>query len=531
MGGCVSSVKIMKGSSRKHRSVRPRKCHVRKFSSSISDGALKRISNGGSRVSDFSVSESILVDLDKGAIINCRRSEVSNSSFHLAQLQLNHGQVNDNVANQEEAWFDSVSVLESDSEDDFISVYGGKALVFIYCFTLVGNATPNISNAQVLPYESMSCFVDGSKSERFLRKEEADGFSFRSTQGCRNSCSKVSDEGCCRRKSSFGDPNCNFNDHKEGLHNSDIKNQGNNLNSCLSHQLSPSLSPVDRNHGQSYPLSPSLLSQKAKSAAVMFTLKRKSADANDASKFCGSNRYLYRPKGGVLIPCSEGDKSSPGSWSPLAPSVFKLRSRSYFRDKQKSPAPNCSPYVPIGIDLFVCPHKINHIAQYIELPSPVKVHAKVPPLLIVNIQLPTYPAALFLGDGDGEGMSLVLYFRLADNFDEEIYPHFQDSIQRLVNDETEKVKVFARESNVPFRERLKILAGLVNPEELHLGSAEKKLIHAYNDKPVLSRPQHNFYRAQKPDELPEQVLCCVRLNKIDFVNRGQIPTLVTMDGN
>ena len=134
--------------------------------------------------------------------------------------------------------------------------------------------------------------------------------------------------------------------------------------------------------------------------------------------------------------------------------------------------------------------------------------------------MPTYAPSMFLGDSDGEGISLVLYFKLSDKIDQEIPSDFIDSIkvlcfccfltyfflktltltavypkekhflmQRLVDNESEKLK-----SVVTYRERLKILSGVVNPEDLQLSSTEKRLLNAYKDKPVLSRPQHDFFK-------------------------------------
>ncbi|KAM1887744.1 hypothetical protein ACFX13_045951 [Malus domestica] len=549
MGGCVSTPSRTIKSRKKHRQ-RVNKRHG-KITCSASDGTKKRNSDAGARVTDYSVSEFVLEDFENGATTTHRRSKVSNSTFQLTQMQW-HRQYDSNVICQEETWFDSVSILESDSDDEFISVHGDG-------FPLAGNPIGNISGGQVVQFERSARFVDnGCKYEEYQSYTKIDG-------GKSDKFMGKDDEVRSKRKNILDHSYGSFKGLREDRRDSNEKIQGNMLKSALPRMI-PSISFNDKIlSAQS--LAPQ--AQRKPSAVFRLSFKRRSCDADETIEQCQSKRFLYRPRPGYIIPCCRVEKLTSGSWSEIPPSTFKLRGENYFNDKRKSPAPNYSPYTPIGIDLFVCPKKIHHIAQHLELPK-VKANGKVPSLLIVNIQLPTYPTAMFLGDSDGEGMSLVMYFKISESFEKDISPQFQDSIKKLVDDEMEKVKGFAKDSIVPFRERLKIMAGVVNPEDLGLSSAEKKLVNAYNEKPVLSRPQHSFYKgpnyfeidldihrfsyisrkglesfrerlkngildmgltiqAQKQEELPEQVLCCMRLNKIDFVDHGQIPSLVTVE--
>lgn len=500
MGGCVSSQRKLsnKLQQKKHNKHGGRSAQCRsRISASMPDVPMKRMSNASVR--DF-----VHLDFEKGAAkMMCKRAEMSNANFHMTQLQWNCSQIDGNRMSHEEAWYDSFSYIDSDSDD------GSNSSVFEDA-----NAS---AMGQVIQYEEFYgsyLTIDGNKAETYSSKNEV---SIKRNQ--------VADES----------------------HHETYK-----TTTCEDHQ----------DH------------RKTSSKVVMVSVRRTSIDSKSASSDFSSasgEKLLYRPKACSVIQRSLGEKlTNQGSWSELSPSSFKLRGLNFFRDKQKSPAPDCSPYTAIGVDRFACPKKINHIAQHIELPSLKPASSgicDVPNLLIVNIQLPMYQTSMF-GDYDGEGLSLVLYFKLNENYDKEISSHFQETIKRFMDDEMEKVKGFTRESTVPFRERLKIMAGLVNPEDLQLCSTERKLITAYNDRPVLSRPQHDFFRgpnyfeidldihrfsyisrkglesfrdrikngvldlgltiqAQTPEELPEQVLCCVRLNKIDFVNHGQIPTLLT----
>ncbi|KAL1809590.1 hypothetical protein ACET3Z_026580 [Daucus carota] len=465
----------------------------------------------------------------------CRRSEVSSSSYHLTQYQWRHKQNDGSVICQEEAWFDTISILESDTDEDFSSVH------------------EDLPSGQVLQYETSSCSVDRKClyeeiHEKLMKIDNGKTEMLVDRDGIKDS------DGFKLTK--------NYNGVKDDQRDCEDKN----LENMKRYSLSP-LEPVNFNEIIINTSHPGHQSQKRKSKVIRLSFKRTSIDGDETTEICESKKFFYRPKIGNLIPFRTD--GTPDSWSEIEPSHFKVRSDTYFRDKKKSPAPNNCPYKPLGVDLFVCPKKVDHIARHLELPS-VKAGGKVPPLLIVNIQLPTYPTVMFGGDSDGEGLSLVLYFKLSDNFEKDSSSQFQEMIKKFVEDDMEKVKGFTKESTVSFRERLKIMVGVVNPDDIVSCSTEKKLINAYNEKPVLSRPQHKFYQgsnyfeidldihhfsyiarrgleafrerlanatmdlgltiqAQKQEELPERVLCCLRLNKIDFINRGQIPGIIALD--
>ncbi|XP_022037050.1 uncharacterized protein LOC110939790 isoform X2 [Helianthus annuus] len=88
------------------------------------------------------------------------------------------------------------------------------------------------------------------------------------------------------------------------------------------------------------------------------------------------------------------EKKMSDSWSPLDPSTFKVRGHNYLKDKKKECASNQAAYYPIGVDVFLSPHKIDPIARLLELPK-VESSGKIRHLLVVNLQIPLYPLHYF----------------------------------------------------------------------------------------------------------------------------------------
>ncbi|CAI9768041.1 unnamed protein product [Fraxinus pennsylvanica] len=417
----------------------------------------------------------------------------------------------------EEAWFDSVAVLESDwSDEDFQS------------------ASDDVLSQSGFDWESLT-----GHSARNSVSETA----------------RVKSDGPLNEiKPVFADEISSTSGENAGREGSLLDNCG-----ILPHNCLPCLASTVPSVEKRTSLSSSPPSTRKK-AALRLSFKWK--EGHHKATLFSSKALLQRPLAGSQVPFCPFGKRVTNSWSNIDPSTFKVRGENYLRDKRKEFASNSAAYYPFGVDVFLSQRKIDHVARFVQLPVG-ESSGTLPPILVVNVQIPLYPAAIFLGENDGEGISFVLYFKLSANYTKELPTHFQESIRRLIDDEVEKVKGFPVDTIVPFRERLKILGRVANVEDLPLNAAERKLMHAYNEKPVLSRPQHEFYlgenyleidldmhrfsyisrkgfetffnrvklcimdfgltiQGSKAEELPEQILCCVRLNEIDYVNYEQL---------
>lgn len=301
------------------------------------------------------------------------------------------------------------------------------------------------------------------------------------------------------------------------------------------------------------PLNSDSANTKKKTLSI-FSFKSKGDNPNT---IISRKTSLHKPIAGSQVPLCQVEKKIFNSWSHIEPGSFKVRTENYLRDKKKDFSPNYAAYHPFGVDVFLSHRKVDHIARFVELPH-VNCDGKFPPLLVVNVQIPLYSPSIFQREYDGEGMSIVLYFRLSETYAEDLGTHFLENFRRVIHNESEEVK-----GSAPVRERLKIMGRIADVDNLRLNAAERKIINSYNGKPFLSRPQHEFYlgenyfeidvdmhrftyisrkgfdtfqdrlkhcildvgltiQGNKAEELPEQILCCVRLNGIDYRSFNQL---------
>lgn len=279
-----------------------------------------------------------------------------------------------------------------------------------------------------------------------------------------------------------------------------------------------------------------------------------------------------RPRAGSSIKQHTGldDGTATCAVERAAGPSFMVRSMHYMRTKVKEPS-GMEVYRLLGADLYSFDFKIFHISQHVQLPKPPTLgmraqalppNQRLPPLLVINLQLPLYSPSLF-GSNDGQGHSLVYYFALPEGWEPEMVENVAalELLQRFFHDGKE----FDGQNT---RDRLKLIPRIVNVEEWAvkgpLSGYEHRLLINYNDKPIMTRPQHRYFRGEhyfeidvdvhnyayiarkafygfinrlapvvfenafvvqgnRPEELPEVILAAARVYRVDFTRSRPFP--------
>uniref|UniRef100_A0A7S2RJ71 CRAL-TRIO domain-containing protein n=1 Tax=Mucochytrium quahogii TaxID=96639 RepID=A0A7S2RJ71_9STRA len=257
------------------------------------------------------------------------------------------------------------------------------------------------------------------------------------------------------------------------------------------------------------------------------------------------------------------------TWSEVSADKFETRIGPDYKKNRKKATSGPSIYDCVCCDVWTLDSKRPHIASYMQLPDLAKKRplskrealAPIPELLIVNMMMPSYqPSGPFSKKRiDGPGQSIVMFAKLSDW----AKTHPDDPAVQLWS---RFVHVYEED---PFRERLKMITRLENPDEVPLGRIERALASKYNGTPWLVRPEYEFHKgrgyfeididyhlfkyfvlsnalpaldrihnsildcaliiqAERDDEMPERVLICATIRNLNLKEAPAID-LVLMD--
>ncbi|KAF8040560.1 hypothetical protein BT93_B2708 [Corymbia citriodora subsp. variegata] len=390
MGACVSRPQECVGgrlrSSRKKAAHGRRAKVKRKISSRLSDGSLDRID----------------------------RSRPRDRSFNNPSFQ----------GSTDEAWYDTQAIFESDCDDDYKSV--ADDVLSLSGFegvsrqsTMQGESNTSLQQASSLDHVHKPGDMSTGNSARDSVSEVAKSSTHHVLNADDTDSHYKSGEHPSEAKKPVFLDDISSVDENSGKEEGLLDICGIIPNNCLP-CLASTVPSVEKRRS----LSSSPPSARKKSASKL-SFKWKDAHSNGA--LFSSKMLLQRPIAGSQVPFCPIDKKMLDCWSLVEPSSFKVRGENYLRDKKKDFASNHAAYYPFGVDVFLTQRKIDHIARCVELPA-ISSFGKIPAILVVNVQIPLYPAAIFQSETDGEGMSFVLYFKLSDSYAKELPPHFQESI-------------------------------------------------------------------------------------------------------
>ena len=133
----------------------------------------------------------------------------------------------------------------------------------------------------------------------------------------------------------------------------------------------------------------------------------------------------------------------------------------------------------------------------------------VPPLWVVNFQIPAYPPPMPMWGKkeDGEGYSVVLYYALTEQA--------KDDLRHNATPAAKLLKAFVRDcGDEKLHGRYKSIPKIMNPDDCEVGRTVRSLIQSYNAKPFLTGPWcHAFIKG------PGYVEVDIDVHRFRFVAR------------
>lgn len=108
----------------------------------------------------------------------------------------------------------------------------------------------------------------------------------------------------------------------------------------------------------------------------------------------------------------------PHTWTKIDSSFFNVRiGPDYNRNKKKAPS-GPSLYEAFAVDIFCAKNRVDHAASRFQLPDTSHLDdslpAHIPAIMVVQMQIPSEPPAMFSFAEDGPGWALLMYFMITD---------------------------------------------------------------------------------------------------------------------
>ena len=217
------------------------------------------------------------------------------------------------------------------------------------------------------------------------------------------------------------------------------------------------------------------------------------ADDTDVPIYDDLSMVDGKPVPGYTMKCvTTPQRQSPAhSWSKIDHEEFHVRiGPNYGWNKKK--APSAHPlYDVFAVDVFSANSRIDHAAEKFFIPEKwanidTGNNNLVPPVFVVQIQIPSDAPSFFSSVDNGPGWSICMFFAITDETLEQL---------KDLSTASPAVKLWAKwcehaEKDKAWRARFKFIPSCSNLEELGVSS----YIAGYNAKPILIRKTGSLFR-------------------------------------